>query len=148
MDITAQADQVLAAIRDGERLWPHNAELIEDEYFNHCVMLAANGRARYVIDAALHPVDTPVRFVSGSDTETGYISTRHVFDALRWDVGVECDRCAFNGRVFFGFEPDFQMVGILASPLIVLFLVCADCVTELERDYPSIVWGVELNGAV
>lgn len=144
----AYFDQLDAARKEAQAVWPFNWHLIEDEYFMEATRRAVNGRPWHSLYAALGS-SPRVRYVSGTDTEWGARPVAGArFDERVRDVIYECDRCAFYDRVSIGMEAEFQSLGIRCDTSVVLFWLCADCQTELNGDYSDVHWGVRHGATV
>jgi hypothetical protein len=117
-------DQWLAAMRDAERAWPHNAWLVADEGISEAVRRAPAGPW-----VSLRPDEPTLLWPATGEARA--VSLYHEVDALarsmapRKVVRQTCDRCL---RVRL---PD-RAVLIAAPPRIVALILCSPCAKGLS----------------
>ncbi|MEI2714391.1 MAG: hypothetical protein V9G04_14125 [Nocardioides sp.] len=132
-NLAISAENILDAVEDGKRLWPHNSEVVADKRVERAVLAALSIPFEFADDGLPDMPDVNGQTLIVSCKEDNCVMP--VLDAMTnlFVMHHPCDRCALNvqpcGRLW-----------VNAGATIVEVACCARCVKELNRDFPNIVW--------
>lgn len=128
------ADQIVEATEEAARLVPPgNAALTEDRIVNEVVEFAANGRHSDAFDVLVgEPVEARVRVLPAPAS----LPARYPHEPRPADDRSSCDRCTRRWNRKTGKQAQ-HAIWIAAGTAVVELVVCPECRSQLNGDFPG-----------
>lgn len=130
--MTATADELLAVMEDGERLWPWNQWVVNDEQVSDAVRRAIGNCSITADEETDGPTPHPRLLMVKPDLVAVPLIEALTLNVL-WYMHPNCDRCRKPAQ-------PVSRLWVPCSGGVVQVECCAACKHELDRDYSDLVW--------